>query len=105
MKTSFFQKSQYSADVAHKYIKKDIAVHCVTTFIETQYEYVDNKRTDEVKGFKLWFIQEGLNPFVVKFEKKPELPPFLSIIEFENLQGIEIRSNVYFKADGLKVVK
>ena len=45
------------------------------------------------------------NPFTVKFEQKPELPPFLAIVEFEKLEGIEIRSNVYFKADSLKVVK
>ena len=78
---------------------------CTTSFIEKQYEYVDRQRTDNITGYKLWFVQEGLNPFTVKFEKEPTLPPFLSIVEFDNLQGIEIRNNVFFKADGFKVVK
>lgn len=105
MKTTFTQTNQYSEAVARKFISSSVPTKCVTTFIETQYEYVDKQRTDNVKGYKLWFIQEGLNPFTIKFTKKPALPPFLSIVEFENLQGIEIRSNVFFKADDLKVVK
>lgn len=105
MKTSYTQTNQYSEATAQKFINSDIPVKCVTSFIETQYEYVEKQRTDNIKGYKLWFIQEGLNPFTIKFDKKPDLPPFLSIVEFENLQGIEIRSNVYFKADKLKVVK
>lgn len=105
MKTAFTQSTHYSEATARKYIQPDIPVQCVTTFIETQYEYVDNQRTDTIRGYRVWFIQEGVNPFAVKFETKPTLPPFLSMIEFENLQGIEIRTNVYFKADGMKVVK
>jgi len=105
MKTTFTQTNQYSEVIARKFINSSVPTKCVTTFIETQYEYVDQQRTDKIKGYKLWFIQEGLNPFTIKFINKPVLPPFLSIVEFENLQAIEIRSNVYFKADGLKVVK
>ncbi|RMI77109.1 hypothetical protein ABNB56_00655 [Streptococcus iniae] len=105
MKTGFTQSNQYAEATALKFIPKSVPVKCATSFIETQYEYVDKQRTDNIKGYKLWFVQEGLNPFTVKFYQKPELPAFLSIVEFENLQGIEIRSNVYFKADSLKVVK
>ncbi|CDX64495.1 Putative uncharacterized protein [Leuconostoc citreum] len=105
MKKQFTQSSRYLESTAYENIRKDQPVQCVTAFVEVQYEYVDKQRTDNIKGYKLWFIQEGLNPFSIKFQKKPELPPFLSIVEFENLQGIEIRSNVYFKADGMRVVK
>lgn len=105
MKTRFTESNQYSEATARKFIVPDVPTKCVTSFIEAQYEYADNQRTDNIKGYKLWFVQEGLNPFTIKFDKKPELPTFLSIVEFENLRGIEIRSNVYFKADGLKVVK
>lgn len=105
MKTVYTQSNQYSEAAARKFIVTNVPTKCATTFIETQFEYVDKQRTETIKGYKLWFVQEGLNPFTVKFDKKPELPPFLSIVEFENLQGIEIRSNVYFKADSLKVVK
>lgn len=105
MKTSFNQSNQYSEQTARKFVPTNIPVKCVTAHIETQFEYVDKQRTENIKGYKLWFVQEGNNPFTVKFDKKTELPPFLAIVEFENLQGIEIRSNVYFKADSLKVVK
>lgn len=105
MKTSFTQSNHYSEATARKFILPDKPTQCTTSFIETQYEYVDKQRTDTIKGYKLWFVQEGLNPFSVKFEKKPTLPPFLSIVEFDTLEGIEIRNNVYFKADGFKVVK
>lgn len=105
MKTGFTQSNQYSESTARKFIVTNVPIKCATTFIENQYEYFDKQRTDNIKGYKLWFVQEGLNPFTVKFNKKRDLPPFLSIIEFDNLQGIEIRSNVYFKAGGLKVVK
>ena len=105
MKKQFTQSGRYLESTAYENIRKDKPVQCVTSFIEVQYEYLDKQRTDNIKGYKLWFVQEGLNPFTVKFEKKPELPAFLSVVEFENSQGIEVRSNVFFKADGLKVVK
>ena len=105
MKTVFQNTNQYNQETARKFIVNGVPVKCTTSHIETQYKYVDKQRTDEITGYKLWFVQEGLNPFTVKFDKQPELPTFLAIIEFENLQGIEIRSNVYFKADSLKVVK
>lgn len=105
MKTGFPKINQYNSETARKFIVNNAPVQCTTSHIETQYKFVDKQRTDEITGYKLWFVQESLNPFVVKFDKQPELPPFLSIVEFENLQGIEIRSNVYFKADSLKVVK
>ncbi|AYJ44396.1 MULTISPECIES: hypothetical protein [Enterococcus] len=105
MKTSFTQSNQYSEATARKFIVTDVPTQCATSFIETQHEYVDKQRTDNIKGYKLWFVQKGLNPFSVKFEKEPTLPSFLSMVEFDNLQGIEIRNNVYFKADGFKVIK
>lgn len=105
MKTTFTQTNNYSETTARKFIQETVPTHCVTSFIEPQYEYVEKQRTNTIKGYKLWFVQEGLNPFSVKFEKEPTLPPFLSTIEFDNLQGIEIRNNVYFKADGFKVLK
>lgn len=105
MKTSFTLSNQYSETTARKFFVTDAPTQCATSFIEPQHEYVDKQRTNNIKGYKLWFAQKGLNPFSVKFEKEPILPPFLSIVEFDNLQGIEIRNNVYFKAYGFKVIK
>lgn len=44
--------------------------------------------------------KKGVNPFVVKFEKEPTLPPFLSEVRLDNLEAIEIRSNVYSVQQG-----
>lgn len=105
MKKTFTQSNHYSEETAHQYIKKGLPLKCATSFIEVQHEYVENKRTDKITGYKVWFVQEGLNPFSVKFEKEPRLPSFLALVELENLQGIEIRNNVYFKATGIKEIK
>lgn len=104
-KISFNSQNAYSNEKAAEFVVTGVPVQCTTSAIETQYKYVDNQRTDEITGYKLWFIQKGLNPFTVKFDKKPDLPEFLALVEFDNLTAIEIRSNVYFKADGLKAVK
>ncbi|MCO7175479.1 hypothetical protein ACFP7A_06325 [Sporolactobacillus kofuensis] len=99
-------QSSYSSETTTKYISEDKPIYCVSSEIETQYNYIENKRTDEIKGHKLYFAQEGVNPFAVKFAKKmPSLPPFLSEVKLDNLEAIEIRSNVYFRAEGVRVVK
>lgn len=105
MKTRFKKSGGYTEKVAGEYIEENEAIYSVSVELEEQFKFVDNKKTDEVTGYKAWFIQEGLPPFVVKFEKKISLPKYLSIITFENLQGIEVNYNVYFKADDIKVVK
>lgn len=104
MKTRNSQSS-YSQETTAKYIADDKPIYNVSSEVETQYNYIEKKRTDEVKGFKLYFSQEGVNPFAVKFAKMPSLPPFLSEVKLDNLEAIEIRSNVYFRAEGVSVVK
>lgn len=104
MKTKNSQNS-YSEATAKLYITTDKPVTNVSSEIEIQYNWVDGKRTDEITGYKLYFAQEGVNPFAVKFKNKPSLPPFLSEVKFDNLEAIEIRSNVYFRAAGLRVIK
>lgn len=104
MKTKNSQ-SAYNEEMAKKYISDDKPIISVSSEVETQYNWMDGKRTDEVTGYKLFFSQEGVNPFAVKFEKKPILPPFLSEVKLDKLEAIEIRSNVYFRSEGVRVVK
>jgi|GEM_PF-206842 len=101
------KKSQnsYNENTAKRYISDDKPIISVSSEVETQYNWVDGKRTDEVTGYKLFFIQDGVPPFLVKFEKKPSLPPFLSEIQLDKLEAIEIRSNVFFRAEGIKIIK
>ncbi|MFI3685662.1 hypothetical protein VBH15_11915 [Vagococcus fluvialis] len=104
MKTRY-KKGGYTEKVAREYIEENEAVYSVSIELEEQYKFVDKKRTDEITGYKAWFSQKGLPPFAVKFENKISLPEYLSIVTFENLQGIEVNYNVYFKADNIKVAK
>ncbi len=104
MKTRF-RKSGYSDATASKYIALENPIYSLSTESEKQFKYVDGKRTDEVTGYRSWYTQEGLPPFMVKFEKDVKLPKYLSLVKFENLQGIEIRYDVYFKADDVTEVK
>ena len=62
---------------------------------------MEGKRTEEITGYKLFFAQEGVNPFAVKFVEKPKLPKFLSEVFLEKLEAIEIRSQVYFRAESV----
>lgn len=99
------RNSGYSVEVARHYVDNNSPLRSLSSDLESQYRYENDKRTDEVIGYKAWFTQEGLDPFAVKFEHQIKLPKYMSLIEFDNLQAIEIRYNVYFKADGLSEVK
>lgn len=104
MKTKNSQNA-YNEETAKQYIINDKPIINVSSQVETQYNWIEGKRTDEITGYKLYFSQEGVNPFVVKFEKKPTLPPFLSEVKLDKLEAIEIRSNVYFRSEGVRVIK
>jgi len=104
MKTKNSQNA-YNEETAKQYISDDKPTINISSEVETQYNWIDGKRTDEVTGYKLYFTHEGVNPFVVKFVKKPSLPPFLSEVKLDKLEAIEIRSNVYFRSEGVRVVK
>ncbi|MFT8930228.1 MAG: hypothetical protein ABF969_12930 [Sporolactobacillus sp.] len=97
--------NSYNEATAQQYLSGEKPVINVSSEIEIQYKWIDGKRTDEITGYKLYFSQEGVNPFAVKFEKKPTLPPFLSEVKLDKLEAIEIRSNVYFRSEGVRVVK
>ena len=97
--------NSYSGATSALYIDENKSIINVSSEIEKQYNWIDGKRTDEVVGYRAYFVQEGVNPFVVKFEKEPTLPTFLSEVKLDNLEAIEIRSNVYFRATGVRVVK
>ncbi|MCM3269012.1 hypothetical protein [Paenibacillus elgii] len=104
MKTRNSQNA-YNEDTARQYISDEKPIINVSSVIETNYNWIDGKRTDEVTGYKLYFVQEGVNPFAVKFVTKPSLAPFLSEVKLDNLEAIEIRSNVYFRSEGVRLVK
>ena len=99
------RKSGYSAQTAMNYIRANETIYSLSTELEPQQLFEDGKPTGEIGAYKATFVQEGVEPFQVKFEDKVKLPNFLSLIQFDNLQAVEVRYNVYFKADGIKEVK
>lgn len=99
------RKGGYSTNTANEYIDNKQGIYCLSTELEPQQLFEDGKPTGEISAYKATFIQEGLEPFQVKFEDKIKLPDFMSLIQFDNLQAVEVRYNVYFKADGIKEVK
>lgn len=99
------RKSGYSTITANEYIDNKQGIYCLSTELEPQQLFEDGKPTGEIIAYKATFIQKGLEPFQVKFEDKIKLPDFMSLIQFDNLQAVEVRYNVYFKADGIKEVK
>ena len=99
------RKGSYSTITANEYIDNKQGIYCLSTELEPQQLFEDGKPTGEIIAYKATFIQEGLEPFQVKFEDKIKLPDFMSLIQFDNLQAVEVRYNVYFKADGIKEVK
>lgn len=97
--------NSYNEITSQKYISGNAPIISISSEIEVQYNWIEKKRTDKITGYKLYFVQEGVSPFPVKFTKKPVLPPFLSEVKLDKLEAIEIRPNVYFRSIGIEVIK
>lgn len=91
----------YSKEVVEENLFIEKPIISLSKVAVPQYRWENSGRTNDIIGYKSWFIQEGTEPFEVKFETKPTLPPFLAEVELENLEGCEVRGYVYFKAKGV----
>lgn len=94
----------YSTTLAKEYISSDASLTSLSTKPEAQYKWVNGKRTDSIGAYQAWFSQEGLGAFKVKFKKEPQLPPYLSTVQLDNLEACEVGNNVYFRAIGIREV-
>lgn len=101
MKTT---KSGYTTTLADNIINQNQPIYSISTELEPQQQFEDGKPTGEIVAYKAWFIQEGLDPFQVKFEEAIKLPKYMSLIQFDTLQACKVKYNIYFKANGLKEV-
>ena len=99
------RKGGYSANTANEYIDNKQGIYCLSTELETQIKFEDGQPTGEIIAYKAWFSQKGLPPFCVKFENEIELPSYMALVQFDNLQACEVGFNVYFKADNVKGIK
>ena len=98
-------RNSYDEAITRKYLSDEKPIINVSSEIEPQRRWDGEKYTDETLAYKIYLAQEGVNPFAVKFEKKPKLPPFLSEVTLEKLEAIEIRSKVYFRAESIEEKK
>lgn len=94
----------YSVQTAKEFLDEQLPIYSVSTILEEQVRFENNKPTDEVEAYKAWFSQEGLPPFQVKFKKKVTLPAYLTPVKLENLEACEIRYKVYFRAEDVSEV-
>ena len=99
------RKGGYSANTANEYIDNKQGIYCLSTELETQIKFEGGQPTGEIIAYKAWFSQKGLPPFRVKFENEIELPSYMTLVQFDNLQACEIGFNVYFKAENVKGIK
>ncbi len=100
-----YRKGGYSNHTAQQYVDLTKPIYLLSDELDPQQKYEDNKPTGEIIAYKAWFGQRGLPPFQVKFLEEPELPEYLSLITFDDLQACEVNYNVYFRANGLKEVE
>lgn len=105
MKFNTHRPSGYSAELADTIVSKSKSIQSLSVELTPQQKFEENKPTGEIVAYKAWFTQSGLPPFEVKFNDEVKLPDYLSVVEFINLQAVEVSYNVYFKADGIKEVK
>ena len=99
------RKSGYSTNTASEYIDSKQGIYCLSTELETQIKFEDGQPTGEIIAYKACFSQKGLPPFRVKFENEIELPSYMTLVQFDNLQACEVGFNVYFKAENVKGIK
>lgn len=97
--------SGYSASLAQEVLNGE-NLYLVGLELEAQYEFIDGKPTQNLKGYQVWVATDNHNPFKVKFlpEDRPNLDGFSigDSLTFEGLEALEFRQNIYFKATRMK---
>ncbi|QGY97151.1 hypothetical protein E6A54_07670 [Lactobacillus johnsonii] len=99
------QRNGYSEVVPKRYLDKNKPITSLSTDLEIQYRWKEGRPTSEIESYKAWFSQEGLPPFTVKFLDPIDLPKYKALVEFEGLEGCEVKGNVYFRATRVKQIK
>jgi len=101
-------ESGYNAKVAEKFLNIHGQFHILSHEPIPKFRFEDNKATDEVIGYSVSMVQEGIDEsFEVKFSIAPDLSnlPFLSAVKLTALEGCEMGRNVYFRANKLVAEK
>ncbi|WP_288846621.1 hypothetical protein [uncultured Fructobacillus sp.] len=94
--------SGYLMETATHYVDNNQLVYSLNTELEPKYKYESGQRTDTIDGYSAWFSQKSVEPFKVKFSEEITLPKYMTVVQFEKLQAVEVNYNVFCKADGIK---
>lgn len=99
------KKSGYSLEVARQYVDANGEFLVISPEVMEIFKYdsINKKYTDEVDSYKIRVVQAGTVDFSVKFNKKVDVEQFKKI-KFKNLEAIELKNNVYFRADDISEV-
>ncbi|MGU7920804.1 hypothetical protein ACS6YF_11485 [Streptococcus suis] len=95
-KAQLNRQNGYSAETAQKYFDVDKPFISLSPEADKRKNWVDGQPSDTFH-YRHWFVQEGTPPFEVKFEVIQKINQF-DEVEFDALEAVEVRGNVYFKA-------
>ncbi|MFA1739362.1 hypothetical protein [Lysinibacillus fusiformis] len=99
-----FKQNSYSKEIAEKYIDSNSSFMMLSTEAEEMYTFEDNKRV--ATGSKIWVLQAGINPFYVKLPAQANVnAKQLDQIKLIELEAIEVRNNIYFRATSIEKIK
>lgn len=109
--SSFKKVSGYSSDLANSLLEGVSALTVVGSGLVPHYSWDSDSRsyTSDLESYSLTVSAPTLEPFSVKLpvetgEVSGEFG-FGAHVEFETLEACQVRSDVYFKASSVKVVK
>lgn len=96
----------YSKQLAGEYVDPDSPFYFLSSEPLEQSEYKNGKPSGKIGAYQYWFVQEGVNPFKIKFfEKLDENLNQMEQVKIDSLEATEYKRNIYFKAIGLEVVE
>lgn len=99
-----FKQNSYTKELAEKYIESNSSFMMLSSEAEEMYTFENNKRVPT--GWKIWVLQAGVNPFSVKLPAQVTVSAKqLDQIRLVDLEAIEVRNNIYFRASSIEKIK
>ncbi|MBK5424387.1 hypothetical protein [Bacillus sp. TH30] len=99
-----FKQNSYSKEIADKYVNPTSSFILLSSEAEEMYTFENNKRVPI--GSKIWVLQAGVNPFSVKLPAQVTVSANqLDQVSLVDLEAIEVRNNIYFRASSIEKIK
>lgn len=99
-----FKQNSYSKEIAEKYVDSNSTFTLLSSDAEEMYTFENNKRVPT--GLKIWVLQSGINPFSIKLPAQVTVSAKqLEQVKLVDLEAIEVRNNIYFRASSIEKIK